>query len=100
MVLADKYTCMGFRLAGVTEFYEAEGKKAEEKLKELLQTAGIGIIILNEKTLAEADWRLRKRIEQAAKPSIITVPDKSGKEYETESLKSMVKRALGFELIK
>ncbi|MBI5159265.1 V-type ATP synthase subunit F [Candidatus Micrarchaeota archaeon] len=100
VVLADKYTCLGFKLAGITESIEAEGRHAEAKLVELLSREDVGIIVVSEKTVAEADWRLKKRLEGIAKPSIVTVPDKTGESFEGESLKTLVKRALGFELIK
>ncbi len=100
VVLGDKYTCLGFKLAGVADFFEAEGRQAEAKLVELIAREDIGIIIVNEKVVAEADWRLKKRLEGIAKPSVVTVPDKTGESFEGESLKALVKRALGFELIK
>ena len=100
VVVADKYTSLGFRLAGVEEAFPLEGREAEKKVEELLGSEGVGIIVINEKLLASMDWRLKKRIESAAKPTVVAVPDKSGRAEEAESLKEMVKRALGFELLK
>ncbi|HLC93096.1 MAG TPA: V-type ATP synthase subunit F [archaeon] len=122
-VVADGPTCTGFRLAGVqmvfpiealeaqkdaTQGKAAENKSAgggqiaaEQKIEELLADEGIGIMIVSEKTMGAMDWRLKKKIERLAKPVVIAVPDKSGPvANETDSLRSMVKKALGFELMK
>src|SRR3989344_3377727 len=92
-VVADGPTCTGFRLAGVQMVFPIEaleaqkdatqGKAAENK------SAGGGQIAAEQK------------IEELAKPVVIAVPDKSGPvANETDSLRSMVKKALGFELMK
>jgi len=99
-VLGDAPTVMGFRLAGVGEAFQASGKEAEKKLEELIARPDIGIVIINESLLAGMDWRLRKRLEGMAKPAVVAVPDYRGEAAEAESLKALVKRALGFELIK
>lgn len=100
IVIGDAFTTTGFRLAGIADYIIADGKKAEKALEQNLDREDVGIIIINEKVLAEADWRLRKRIDAMAKPSVVTVPDRSGKSFEEESLGVLVKRALGFDLMK
>jgi len=97
-VVADSATATGFKLAGASEVYVAEGKEAEKRLVSLLERDNAGIIIVNESVLAGLDWRLKKRIEALAKPVIVGVPDKSGPSADVESLSEMIKRALGFEL--
>lgn len=99
-VIADNATCLGFRLAGVQQAFAAEGKQAEKKLEEMLEKESIGIIIINEKLLDKMDFRLKKKLDRKAKPVVITVPDKKGGEAETESLKALIKRAIGIELIR
>lgn len=98
VVVADGPTCTGFRLAGVQEVYKLEGRAAERKIEELIEESEAGIVIINEKLLASMDHRLRKTIDRIAKPVFISVPDKDGPSADVESLKDMVKRALGFEL--
>jgi len=98
IVIGDSATATGFRLAGISEVYVAEGKEAEKRLLSLLDRETAGIIIVNESVLAGLDWRVKKRIEGLAKPVIVRVPDKSGPSSEAESLREMVKRALGFDL--
>ncbi len=98
IVVGDSATATGFKLAGVTEIYVAEGEEAEKRLVSLLNRENAGIIIVNEGVLASLDWRLKKKIEGLAKPVIVGVPGKAGPSAEGESLREMIKRALGFEL--
>ena len=100
MVIADSETCTGFRLAGVREAHVLEGKEAEKKLSEVIEEQKAGIVIINERLVPGLDFRLRKKIERIAKPVVIAVPDKKGLSGEAESLKALIARALGFELIK
>ncbi len=99
-VVADGPTCMGFRLAGVQKIFPLAGIEAEGKAEELLGAEEVGILIINEKTINAMDWRLKKKIERLAKPVVIAVPDKAGPMEQADSLRNMVKKALGFELMK
>lgn len=99
-VVADAPTCTGFRLAGVEKVFPAQGKQAEAKIEELLGKDEIGILVVSERAMNQLDWRLAKRIERLAKPVVIAVPDKDGPAEQADSLRSMVKKALGFELMK
>ncbi|MBI2597621.1 MAG: hypothetical protein HYW50_00310 [Candidatus Diapherotrites archaeon] len=98
VVIADSDTCTGFRLAGIKEAFAVHGREAEKKLEEIIEQQKTGIVIVNEKMFSQIDWRLRKKIEHTAKPVIIVVPDKSGPSTETESLKSLITKALGLKL--
>lgn len=100
-VIGDRATATGFRLAGIREVYVYEDKTAEKKLAELLDRENLGLIILNESLLQKFDWRIKKRLEKIAKPAVITVPDRLGtKIEEAESLRALIRRALGVDLIK
>lgn len=100
IVIADNETTLAFRLAGVSDAHALEGKDAERKLEEALAAPDAGIVIITEKTLAGMDWRLKKRIDGIAKPVVIAVPDKTGASAEAESLRGLVKKALGFDIAK
>ena len=98
IVIGDAATVIGFKLAGVSEAYAAEGKDAEKKLVELIDRENAGIIIVNDRVLGQLDWRLKRKLEAIAKPVVVGVPDKFGPAAEAESLAGMIKRALGVEL--
>jgi len=100
-VVGDRITATGFRLAGIREVYAFEDLAAEKKFGELLERENLGLIIINEALLQKFDWRMKKKVERLAKPVIIAVPDQLGKTVEeAESLRSLVRRALGVDLIK
>jgi vacuolar-type H+-ATPase subunit F/Vma7 len=100
VVIGDSPTCTGFRLAGLEMVMPLSGRDAEAKIEELLERQDVSIIIVNEKIMNFVDWRLKRKIEKTAKPVVIAIPDKEGPSEETDSLRSMVKKALGFELMK
>ncbi|MCL6089385.1 MAG: hypothetical protein M1530_04465 [Candidatus Marsarchaeota archaeon] len=91
----------GFRLAGLTHLHPAPTPaEAEATLSQLMADPKIGIIIVEERLLESADWRLRKKIEAAAKPVVVAVPGRTGPLEQSESIAKLVKRALGFDLMK
>jgi len=98
IAIGDSATVMGFKLAGVSEAYVAEGKDAEKRLTELLDRENAGIIIVTESIMAGLDWRIKRRIEGLAKPVVVSVPDKTGSSKEVGRLSELIKRALGFDL--
>ena len=100
VVVGDAPTCTGFRLAGVSSVHIADEGNAGEIIDGLISSSDSGIIIVNERLLERLDSKMRKKIERLAKPVIIAVPDKDGATEQADSLKNMVKKALGFELIK
>ena len=98
VVIGDSAMVAGFRLAGVAEAYISEGQEAERTLVSLLDRGNVGIIIIPEVLLTQLDWRLKERLEALARPVVLAVPDKGGPSLQAESLREMIKRALGFEL--
>ncbi len=100
IVVADGPTCTGFRLAGVQDIFPREGKEAEAKIEELMDSQDAGVIITSEKIMDGLDWRLKKKMDRAARPVVIAVPDKNGPMEQKDSLASQVKKALGFEIMK
>ncbi|VVB56849.1 V-type ATP synthase subunit F [uncultured archaeon] len=100
-VVGDSALRTGFRLAGVTHLHQAATPaEAEEVLGRLMSDSTMGIIIVEERLLESIDWRLKKKIESAAKPVVVAVPGRSGPLEQGESIAKLVKRALGFDLMK
>jgi vacuolar-type H+-ATPase subunit F/Vma7 len=99
-VIADEATATGFRLAGVEHTYPLSGEEAERKLSELLSDTSFGLLIVTERMLENCDWRLKKRVEQTAKPVVVAIPDMAGPIEQEESLAKLIKRALGLDLSK
>lgn len=99
-VVGDSALCTGFRLAGVERsFVAASDAEGEKEIARLMGEPGVGILIVQERLLENCDWRLKRRIESAAKPVVVTVPGLEGPAEQSESLAALVKRALGFDLM-
>ena len=49
--------------------------------------------------MADFFWEIKKKIDEIAKPVVVTLPDINAK-YESSRLKELIKRALGFDLIR
>lgn len=97
VVLGDKDTALGFRLAGVHEAYSFEEtiqelERAKNKLKELVEREDIGVILITE--------RLAQKIEipDVTFPIILQIPDKYGSLYGEEQLREIVRKAIGVEI--
>lgn len=100
-VIGDSALRTGFSLAGLTHLYPASSMaEGEAWLQKLMSDPTIGIIIVDERMLEAADWRLRRKIEMAAKPVVVAVPGRDGPAEQSESISKLVKRALGFDLMK
>ena len=100
-VIGDSSLRTGFRLAGVTQMHRANTPaEAEAILNTLMNDETIGIIIIEERMLESIDWRLKKKVESVAKPVVVAVPGRNGPMEQTESIGKLVKRALGFDLMK
>ncbi|AMQ18977.1 V-type ATP synthase subunit F [Thermococcus peptonophilus] len=96
-VLGDSDTVLGFRLAGVHEAYVFEEtpmdvERLRNKLRELIESGDVGIILITE--------RLAEKIEipDVKLPIILQVPDKSGSKLGEKALREIVRRAIGVEL--
>jgi len=99
-VVGDSAMLTGFKLAGVEKtFLVANAEEGEKVIATLLSDSGLGIVIVSEELVESFDWKLKKKIEAAAKPVVVTVPGKKGSMEQSESLAKLVKRALGFDLM-
>jgi vacuolar-type H+-ATPase subunit F/Vma7 len=99
VVIGEQSVTLGFRLAGVTEWYDAEGENAAKKLSELLKREDIGIIIASGSIRKALDWRTQSAVEASSKPIVVFVPDKAGGEEESQmSLQELIRRSIGINL--
>jgi vacuolar-type H+-ATPase subunit F/Vma7 len=99
VVLGDESLTLGFRLAGVSEWYSLEGDQAGDKLRELLKRDDVGIIIAGSSVRKSMDWRLQNAVEASSKPIVVFVPSKGEDEQESQmSLKELIRRSIGINL--
>ncbi|MFH1722817.1 MAG: V-type ATP synthase subunit F [Candidatus Altiarchaeota archaeon] len=100
VVLGDSIMTAGFRLAGVRDTVVVEESEMEEILLETMDQENIGLIIISERSFENMNWKTKKRIEATAKPVVIPVPDRKGPIEAEESLRELVRRAMGLDLMK
>ena len=99
VVIGNEELTLGFRLAGISEWYTFEGEEAAKKLGELLKREDIGIIIASSSIRKSLDWRLEGAVESSSKPIVVFVPGKRGGEEGSEiSLQELIKRSIGINL--
>ncbi len=98
LVLGDGPLVMGFRLAGLEDTVQVTEENFQEELEKAIKNQEFGIIITDENLISKIDWRLKKKIDSIAYPVIVPLPDKSGQSTEGDEIKSLIKRALGFDL--
>jgi vacuolar-type H+-ATPase subunit F/Vma7 len=99
VVIGESFLTLGFRLAGVSEWYTVEGAEGAKKLSELLKRQDVGIIIASNSLRKSIDWRLENVIESSSKPIVVFVPSKYGEKGEVEiSLQELIRRSIGVNL--
>ena len=99
VVIGEEALTMGFRLAGVSEWYSLGGEQAAVKLGDLLKRSDVGIIIASNSIRKSLDWRLQNAVEASSKPIVVFVPTKHGGEDESEmSLQELIRRSIGINL--
>lgn len=98
LVLGDAALVTGFSLAGIENTVQVKDSEFPATFESYLTKSEFGIIVAPETYLAKLDWRTKKRLENLAYPVIVPMPDYSGKSVEGDQIKSMIKRALGFDL--
>ncbi|MFH0836162.1 MAG: V-type ATP synthase subunit F [Candidatus Micrarchaeota archaeon] len=100
-VLADSESLVGFKLAGITQAFECTRDNADERVNEVLEKHGIGLVILTRDLLDSLSAKTLKRVEDSTNPVVLTIPSKGAALGEGgEGLAEMVKRAIGVDLSK
>jgi vacuolar-type H+-ATPase subunit F/Vma7 len=99
VVIGEDSLTLGFRLAGISEWYTLEGEQAASKLGELLKRSDVGIIIASNSIRKSLDWRLENAVEASSKPIVVFVPSRKGGGGESEmSLQELIRRSIGINL--
>lgn len=101
VVLTDKDTADGFRLAGVDVYAVDSPQDARSTLGRLLNDDTSGIIAINESYMAAVDERMQKKIDSIYRPIVIPLPVRAelgpGEERRMY-LARLIRRAIGFDI--
>lgn len=98
LVLGNEPLVRGMRLAGLEDYKYTSSETFSSDLEKALGQKEFGLIVVNESMLAKIEWKLKRRLETLAYPVIVPVPEQGGKSTEGEQIRSLIKRALGFDL--
>jgi V/A-type H+/Na+-transporting ATPase subunit F len=101
VVLTDRDTADGFRLAGVDVVAADSNEMARRQLAALLDDDATGIIAVNEKMMAAVDERTQKKIDSVYRPIVISLPIKEQLEVGEDHrayLSRLIRRAIGFDI--
>lgn len=99
VAIGDSNLTIGLRLAGLENIITSSKKDFESNLNTILTNSEYGIVIIQEDFLIGIDWRVKKKLDNIAYPVIVPVSGLSGESAEGEDIKSIIKRALGFDIM-
>ena len=94
-VLGRTEFIIGFQLAGIKDTIEVNNNHYNE-LNNLKNRKDIGIVVVDEKIMENIDLYQRQIIESSVEPVFITVSTKT----EQESLRRLIKKSIGVDLLK
>ena len=99
VVIGEDKVTLGFRLAGVSEWYTVKAGEGASKLAELLSREDVGIIIASTSLRKVMDWKLQSKVEASSKPIVVFVPSRAGEEGAEEmSLQDLIRKSIGINL--
>lgn len=101
VVLTDKESSYGFKLAGVDVFEADDPDVAKKKLIALINDDRSGIIAIDEDLMALMDERVREKIDKLYRPIVIPIPSKKKVEISDarpEYIRRLIRRAVGFDI--
>lgn len=92
-VVGEQRFCIGFKLAGVQEFYTTDDARFGEQLDEAVN-GGHSIVIVPERLFGELDERARESYQNMVDPVVVAL----GTDPASQGLRSKAKQALGIDI--
>ncbi len=87
---------LGFQLAGISSIYNPEDdERLHVVLRELLNTKGVGIVVIDSAVLSTLPERLAERLSESVTPTVLGI----GTEEDT-TLRETIRKAIGVDLWK
>lgn len=100
VAIGDEDTIIGLQLAGVKEtIVFDDSDRVEHTLIALSRREDVAVILITERLATQTQELIAQIQQERTYPVIIEIPDKGGKiEKETDTLRELVKQAVGVEL--
>lgn len=97
-VIGDRETVLGFRLAGIDGAVATGREAASSALRDAASKAGVGVVLITEKTAAEIRDEVDARLYGEGFPLVLEIPDRSGPAADRTRIEDIVRKAIGVEL--
>jgi V/A-type H+-transporting ATPase subunit F len=94
-ILGDSKFVLGFQLAGIRKVFEPK-EKIMESIEQIKQDKEIGIVIMDEETMAMFREHERVMIDKSVKPVFIVMSEKASQ----DNLRKMIIKAIGIDLMR
>jgi len=85
---------LGFQLAGITKTIEVSENPAND-IKKVMKDPGVGIMVIDEKTMGMLDEHTQELVEGSIKPVSVVVSEKDT----NEALRRLIKKSIGVDLL-
>ena len=99
VVVTDKDTASGFRLAGVDAFEASGPEDARNIITSLVHKDDTGIIAVDEEYLSLLDEKLREKLEKLPRPIIIPMPSRSKALDRRSYIERLLRKAIGYNVV-
>lgn len=102
VMVGNELLTLGFKLAGVSESYNAaDPKETESRMRELLSRSDVGIVIVSSSVRRQIrDRRLQDIMSESILPLVVEVPEPGESMAEEDTLRSLILRAIGIDITK
>ncbi len=99
VVVTDRDSAAGFRLAGVDAYEAAGPDEAKVIITSLIHKDDTGIVAVSEDFLTRLDEKLRDRLEKLHRPIIIPVPSKAKGADRRSYIERLLRKAIGYNVV-
>ncbi len=98
-VIADRYSSLAFRLAGVDEYPASSSEEAVQRFHEIIDKGNYRVVIVSERYFKAVSTAKAKRLGAEVYPIIAALPDFAGSTGERlQELYDSISRAVGAKL--
>jgi V/A-type H+-transporting ATPase subunit F len=99
LVVTDRESAIGFRLAGVDVFEASGAEEAKAVIRSLIGKGDTGILAVNEDILASLDEKFRDKVEKMRKPIVIPMPSGSRRIDKKSYMERLLRKAIGYNIV-
>ena len=97
-VIADEHTVTGFKLVGLDGEVVESADETREALDKAFASSEIGIVLITEKIAALVREEMEEYVFGRTFPLLIEIPDRTGPMEGRQSIREMVRSAVGVNI--